>query len=156
MTINKKQSIEPFKIVGIATRTSNVTGKAAEDLGNLWGRFFEEQVGTKIIGKVSEDIYAIYTDYESDYTGEYTCLIGYQVHNLEKIADGLVAREFAGGKHTKFTAKGKMPDAVVQTWMEIWEKDADLDRQYSADFEVYDTKSQQGENSEVDIFIALK
>ncbi|MEB2778898.1 GyrI-like domain-containing protein [Algoriphagus sp. C2-6-M1] len=148
--------IDPFKIVGIATRTSNVSGKAAEDLGNLWGRFFEEQIGTKIAGKVSEDIYSIYTDYESDYTGEYTCVIGYQVDNLENIADSLVAREFDGGKHTKFVAKGNMPEAVVNTWNEIWAKDAELDRKYTADFEVYGTKSQQGENSEVDIFIALK
>ncbi|SFA77588.1 GyrI-like domain-containing protein [Algoriphagus aquimarinus] len=149
-------TIAPFKFIGIAVRTSNSSGKAAEDLGALWGRFFEEQIGTKISGKVSEDIYAIYTDYESDYTGKYTCMIGYQVDTLEKLGVGLVSKEFAGGKHIKFVAKGKMPEAVVTTWQEIWAKDSELDRKYTADFEVYGSKCQQGENSEVDIFIAVK
>ncbi|MFC5626770.1 GyrI-like domain-containing protein [Algoriphagus winogradskyi] len=149
-------SIAPFKIIGITTRTSNSSGKAAEDLGALWGRFFEEQVGAKISGKLNDDIYAIYTDYESDYTGEYTCLIGYQVSSLENVAKGLVAREFDGGSHIKFVAAGKMPEAVVQTWQEIWSKDSEIDRKYTSDFEVYSSKSQQGDNSEVDIFIAVK
>ena len=150
------QSLDPFKIIGISTRTSNTSGKAAEDLGALWGKLFEEQIGGKIPRKVSEDIFAIYTDYESDYTGDYTCLIGYQVASLENVAEGLVAREFDGGKHIKFTAAGKMPEAVVETWQKIWAKDAELDRKYTADFEVYGAKSQQGDNSEVDIFIAVK
>ncbi|REG83584.1 GyrI-like domain-containing protein [Algoriphagus antarcticus] len=149
------QTIEPFKIIGISVRTSNTSGKAAEDLDVLWGRFFEEQIGGKITGKVSEDIYAIYTDYESDYTGKYTCMIGYQVDRVDNLPDGLIAREFAGGKHFKFTAKGKMSEAVVQTWQEIWAQDAELDRKYTADFEVYRANSQQGDNSEVDIFIAV-
>ena len=149
------QAIEPFKFIGIAIRSSNTTGKATEELGALWGRFFEEQIGAKIAGKVSEDIYSIYTDYESDYTGKYTCLIGYQVESLAHLAIGLVGREFAGGKHIKFEAKGKMPEAVVQTWQEIWAKNAELDRKYTADFEVYGSKSQQGDNSVVDIFIAV-
>lgn len=149
-------NLEPFKIIGIATKTSNTTGKAVEDLGVLWGRFFEEQIGGKIPGKVSDDIYAIYTDYESDYTGEYTCLIGYRVDSLETIGEGLVSREFAGGEYSKYIAQGKMPEAVVSTWQEIWEKDAELERKYTADFEVYGAKSQNGDNSEVEIFIAIK
>ncbi len=148
-------TIEPLKIIGIAVRTSNASAKAAEDLGALWGRFFEEQIGAKIAGKLNEDIYAIYTDYETDYTGEYTCLIGYQVDSLENVSDGLVTREFAGGKYIKFVAKGTMPEVVVNTWQEIWAKDAQLDRKYSVDFEVYGSKSQQGDNSEVEIFIAV-
>lgn len=133
--------LNPFKFIGISVRSSNTTGKAAEELGALWGRFFEEQIGGKIAGKITEDIYSIYTDYESDYTGEYTCLIGYQVESLANVAEGLLTREFTGGQYRKFEAKGKMPEAVVQTWQEIWANDAYLDRKYTADFEVYGAKS---------------
>jgi predicted transcriptional regulator YdeE len=66
-----------------------------------------------------------------------------------------MAREFSGGQYRKFEAKGKMPEAVVQAWQEIWANDADLDRKYTADFEVYGAKSQQGDDSVVDIFIAV-
>lgn len=116
MTKPEKHFIEPFEIIGISTRTSNTSGNAAADLGALWGRFFEEQIGSKLTGKVSEDIFAIYTDYQSDYTGEYTCLIGYQVGSIANAEEVLVAREFDGGKYIKFVAAGKMPEAVVQTW----------------------------------------
>lgn len=156
MNKTEKHFIEPFKIVGISVRTSNTSGKAAEKLGALWGRFFEDQIGGKISGKVSEDIYAIYTDYESNYTGEYTCLIGYRVDSLVTIGEGLEARSFEGSEYSKFIAQGKMPEAVVSTWQEIWVKDEELERKYAADFEVYGAKSQQGDNSEVDIFIAVK
>ncbi|WP_057937047.1 GyrI-like domain-containing protein [Algoriphagus resistens] len=149
-------AIGPFKIIGIALRTSNANNKASEDLGALWERFFVEQIGEKISGKVSEEIFAIYTDYETDYTGEYTCLIGYEVNNLNKIAEGLVGREFDGGKYNKFVAKGIMPEAVVNSWKEIWAKDGELNRKYSADFEIYGPKCQLGDASEVEIFIAVK
>lgn len=49
-----------------------------------------------------------------------------------------------------------MPNAVVNTWREIWKKDKELDRKYSYDFEVYTEKSQNGENSEVEIYISKK
>ena len=49
-----------------------------------------------------------------------------------------------------------MPNAVVNTWLEIWHKDKELKRKYSYDFEVYGAKSQNGENSEVEIYIATQ
>lgn len=49
-----------------------------------------------------------------------------------------------------------MPNAVVETWKEIWANDATLKRTYLADFEVYGVKSQQGAESEVEIFIGVQ
>ena len=49
-----------------------------------------------------------------------------------------------------------MPNAVVNVWLDIWKRDKELDRKYSYDFEVYGQKSQNGENSEVEIYIAKK
>lgn len=49
-----------------------------------------------------------------------------------------------------------MPNAVVNVWFDIWKRDKELDRKYSYDFEVYGHKSQNGENSEVEIYIAKK
>ncbi len=51
MTKPEKHFIEPFEIIGISTRTLNTSGNAAADLGALWGRFFEEQIGTKVTRK---------------------------------------------------------------------------------------------------------
>lgn len=150
------EQIENFKIIGIETVTTNENGKAAEDLGKLWQQFYTENVASKILNKVNDDIYSIYTDYDSDYTGNYKTIIGQKVNSLDKVPNGFVGREFKGGKYQKFTAKGSMPNAVVEKWQEIWSKDKALNRKYTADFEVYGKNSQNGENSEVEIYIATE
>lgn len=145
-----------FKIIGISTRTTNKDNQAKQDLGNLWGQFFSQNLLNLIPNKISNEIIALYTDYKSDYTEDYTTIIGIPVATLEEIPKGLMGREFQADTFQKFTAKGEMPNAVVNTWIEIWQKDKDLGRKYSYDFEVYGEKSQNGENSEVEIFIATK
>jgi predicted transcriptional regulator YdeE len=150
------QEIQSFKIIGIEVQTTNEKGKGAEDIGALWGKFFSENIAGKIPNKVSEEIYAIYTDYESDFTGKYTTVIGQKVTTFSSIPEGCVGREFQAGNYQKFLAKGAMPNAIVEVWKEIWKNDKNLKRKYTADFEVYGEKSQQGDNSEVAIYIALK
>lgn len=148
--------IQSFKIIGISIEITNQNGQAAQDIGNLWGRFFAENVAGKIQAKLSNDIYSIYTDYESDFTGKYTTVLGMKVGSLDNIPDGLIAREFESETFVKFVAKGEMPNAVVKTWQDIWSKNASLNRKYTYDFEVYGEKSQNGIDSEVEIYIATK
>ena len=67
----------------------------------------------------------------------------------------MIGKEFEGGKYQKFTAKGDLTKgAVVQEWSKIW--NSDLERTYTADFEVYGEKSQNPENAEVEIYVAIK
>ena len=70
------EKIAHFKIIGISTETTNKSRKAAEDLGKLWQQFFKENVAGRIANKLSDEIYSIYTDYESDFTGNYKAIIG--------------------------------------------------------------------------------
>ncbi|RLZ06414.1 GyrI-like domain-containing protein [Faecalibacter macacae] len=145
-----------FKIIGISTRTTNKDSKAQQDLDNLWGLFFTQNIFDKIPNKVSNEVLAIYTDYKSDFTEDYTTIIGVPVSTLDKIPEGLIGREFQTENFQKFTAKGEMPNAVVNTWIDIWNRDKELNRKYTYDFEVYGKNSQNGENSEVEIYIAKK
>lgn len=145
-----------FKIIGIETRTTNKNQQALTDLGQLWGQFFAEQIAAKIPNKISDDIYAIYTDYESDYQGYYTTIIGIPVEDISEIPVGLVGRAFDAEHFQKFVAKGEMPNAVGIKWNEIWAQDAQLNRTYTYDYEVYGAKSQDGINAEVDIYIAVR
>ncbi|HUH73569.1 MAG TPA: GyrI-like domain-containing protein [Chitinophagales bacterium] len=145
-----------FKIIGISTRTTNQNNQAQQDLENLWNRFFADNIMGNIPNKVSNEIIAIYTDYKVDFTEDYTTIIGIRVSTLDDIPAGLIGREFEGDHFKKFIAKGEVPDAVANTWRIIWQKDKELNRKYTYDFEVYGEKSQNGENSEVDIFIAIE
>ncbi|RZJ67707.1 MAG: AraC family transcriptional regulator [Flavobacterium sp.] len=143
-----------FKIIGISTRTTNKDNRSSEDLGGLWEKFYARNVFDKIPNKVSDDIFCIYTDYKSDYTEDYTAILGVPVSTISEIPDGFIGREFEPEYFTKFTAKGDLPNSVVTIWSEIWKADESLQRKYTYDFEVYGEKSQKGKNSEVEIFIA--
>ena len=148
--------INGFKVIGISIRTTNANNQAQQDLGKLWGQFFAENIIEKILNKVSSHIHCIYTDYESDYTGEYTTIIGVPVSTLDKVPSGLIGREFEADNFLKFVAKGEMSSAVVNTWIDIWQRDNELNRKYSYDFEVYGENSNNGEKSEVEIFVAVR
>lgn len=143
-----------FKIIGISTETSNQNGEAPEAIGALWGQFISENMLERIPNQLDSDILCIYTDYESDYTGKYTCILGLKVSSLNHVPEGLVGREFQGGNFQSFLAKGSLPEAIVDTWNSIWNQDETLDRSYTYDYEVYDYRSRLGEESEVDIYIA--
>jgi len=145
-----------LKIIGISIETTNKNGQAAIDLGALWGKFYAENIIEKIPNRTGDEVYSVYTDYESDHTGKYTAIIGLPVSSLDVIPEGLIGRIFEGENFRKFTAKGPMPDAIAKTWKEIWTKDKELNRSYTYDFEVYGEKSHNGENSEAEIFIAIK
>ena len=145
-----------LKIVGIEIRTSNENAAALADLGQLWGRFFNENISAKITNKVSENIYAVYTDYESNYKGKYTTIIGLEVTELDNIPEGLMGRKFPAQPFQKFIAKGELHKAVGETWTEIWSKDESLNRSYLYDYECYGEKAKDPKSAEIDIFIGIK
>jgi predicted transcriptional regulator YdeE len=146
--------INGLKIIGIAVRTTNKDGQSAQDIGKLWEQFYAAGLLETIPNKVSNDIYAIYTDYQSDYRDEYKTILGAQVNSLDRIPSGMIGREFPAETFEVFPAKGGMPKAVMDTWSDIWQRDQELQRKYTYDFEHYTERSQAGENSEVSIFIA--
>jgi len=145
-----------IKIIGISTETSNENNQASKDLMLLWERFHEESLLSRVPNQLNSDIYSIYTDYESDYRGKYTCFLGMSVSTLETIPEGLEGREFPAENFKAFMAVGELPFAVVETWKEIWNTDSELNRSYSYDFEVYGERARNGEQSEVDVYIAVK
>lgn len=149
-----KTNLETFYIVGLSVRTSNENGQAATDIPALWERFMAEGISSKVRNKLSEEIYSLYTDYEKDHTKPYTTVLGYKVKDLDNIPEGLTGVIVPGKTFEVFTASGKLSDGIVyNTWTSIW--DMPLDRAYSGDFEVYGAKSQNPEQAEVDIYIAL-
>lgn len=147
--------IAPFQIIGISVRTTNENGQAASDIGSLWEKFMTEGISEKIPNKLSEEIFSIYTNYESDHTKPYDTILGCKVSSLENIPEGMVGQAFDGGTFAKFISKGDATKGVVyQSWLSIW--DTDLDRLYTSDFEVYGDKAKDFSNAEIDIFVAIK
>jgi len=145
-----------FNVIGIAAETTNRNNQAMHDLMVLWDRFHKENLLDRIPNQLNSDILSIYTDYESNYTGKYTCILGLVVSSLDEIPEGMIGRSFEAQPFTTFLAQGELPAAVVERWQEIWSLENELNRSYLYDFEVYGDRARNGDQSEVDIYIGTK
>lgn len=147
--------IQKFDIIGISVRTTNENGQSAQDIPVLWNKFMTEGIQQKIPGKISEEIFCIYTDYEKDHTKPYTTILGCKVESLDFIPENMVGKTVESADYEKIIAKGNLTEGIVYNkWLEIW--NSDLDRIFTADFEVYGEKVQDPKNAEVDIYIAIR
>ncbi len=151
-----------FSVIGIAARTDNAKEATGEGtIPKQWGKFFAEGVLARIPNKVDPTIYAVYTDYASDRNGDYTFFIGAKVSETSAIPVGMVAKKVPAGKYAVVTsAKGPAQKVVPQAWQQIWslEDKSQLGgvRSYQADFEVYDQRSRDPQDSQVDIHVGIK
>ncbi|MCG9873888.1 MAG: GyrI-like domain-containing protein [Leptospiraceae bacterium] len=151
------QTIQKFYVIGISTRTTNENGQSAKDIEALWGKFWGEEIQKQIPNKISDEIYAVYTNYETDFTGSYTTIVGLPVSSLKNIPKGFVGITIETAVYQKYISKGKMPEAVFNTWLEIWgNKELNLKRAYKADFTVHGQKYYDGDQAEVETFISVK
>ncbi len=135
-------------------KTSNQ--KATKDIAQLWNKFFSKDIKHKIPNKLSEDVFAIYTEYEGDHTKPYSYILGCSVSSLDSIPNEMVGMTIPVARYEIFLAKGKMPNKVVETWQHIWQPEINTKRAYKTDFEIYGDKYGNPENSEVKIYIGLK
>jgi predicted transcriptional regulator YdeE len=147
-------TIEEFFIIGLSIRTTNENNQSATDIPALWNKFMTENTIENIPNKIDNAIYSVYTEYEKDYTKPYTTILGCKVSSLDNIPTGMTGKTIAKETYKQFTAKGNLADGIViQKWIEIW--NTDLNRKYTADFEIYGEKASNPENAEVPIFIAI-
>jgi predicted transcriptional regulator YdeE len=146
-------TLEAFHIIGIFVRTTNVNNKALKDIGDLFGNFVGQNIMEKIPNKISEDIYCVYTDYESDFNGPYTTIIGCKVSTLNDIPTGLIGKSIPHSKYEVYRSTGKLSISLAKTWEGIW--NSELNRRYSADFDIYGEKARDYENAEVDTYVAI-
>ncbi|TXI15217.1 MAG: AraC family transcriptional regulator [Pedobacter sp.] len=151
----KTIQLDQFQVIGISVRTTNQNGQSQKDIGNLFGRFMMENLIEKIPNKENNDIYCIYTDYESDQTAPYTTIIGCRVSSLQSIPEGFISKVIPKTTYQIYTSKGKLPDCVGETWMKIWNENSP-NRKYIADFDVYGSKSQNPTEAEVDTYLSIR
>jgi len=147
--------IQKFNVIGISVRTTNENGQSGKDIPALWSQFMTEEIQSKIPNKVSEDLFCIYTDYEKDHTKPYTTILGCKVENLDVVPENMIGKTIESANYEELIAKGNLSEGIVfNKWLEIW--NSDLDRSFTADFEVYGEKTQNPEKAEVAIYIALQ
>ncbi len=126
-----------IQVTGIAIHTSNQ--EAAKTIPEHWNKFFSEGIAAQIDGKLSDDIYAVYTGFENEgfsNDGQYTFIIGVNVGTETEVPNGMVSISIPTGDYRVFDVEKGKPEKVFEKWIEIWGVD-DFDKAYVCDFEKY-------------------
>lgn len=156
--MRNEEKIETMNIIGVELKTTNVNGKAFEEIPPFWQKFYQEGIVEKIPGKISDAVYAVYTNFENEgknNNGVYSLIIGCSVGDLDSIPSGLVSTIIPVSKYTVFESETGYPEKVGETWQKIWklseeDKKFDKKRSYLVDFEQYQS------SGEIKIYIGMK
>lgn len=137
-------------IVGISTITSNEEAFKSNTIGKLWDEFAKSPIKEKLDTLSSNNVYAVYSDYENDHTGKYKITIGYAINETKNIPSQYSVMTIPSGKYQQFKPKSLSTEHLVETWQTIWKTNPELlQRNYKADFEEYNDK-------DVSIYIGVK
>jgi len=146
--------LDAFCVAGISVRTTNQNGQAQTDINLLWQKFMSEDVMSKIADRCSDEIYCLYTNYESDYTGPYTALLGCKVKSLGQVPESLETVAIPKGYYQVYSLSGEFPDNVGRAWQQIW-KSANS-RAYTVDFDLYNAEAAESfKETEARIYLAV-
>lgn len=155
-------SLPEIKLVGISLRTNNNT-EINWQTGKIFPcvqRYFQQALYEKIPQRAKPGTtYCVYTNYESDHTGDYTYFIGEAVDSFDNVPHDLETLVIPTQNYIKFTNGPKaMPEVVREPWLAIWQmspKELGGTRRYAADFEVYDERAADHGNVILDIYIGV-
>jgi predicted transcriptional regulator YdeE len=151
-----KETMKEINLIGLAlkTKTTNAHGQSSIDCKELWHKFENGKHATSISNKLSGEIYGVYYNYDGDSTKPFSYFIGCKVKKGTATPEGLDSLTIAAGQYEKITVTGKMPDIVINAWKEIWK--ADYARTYQTDFEIYDERTKDWGNAEVDVYLSVE
>jgi predicted transcriptional regulator YdeE len=156
----KQTNVPGFTVIGIAARTDNAKESTADGIiPKQWQKFFSEGMPAKIPDTTGPNLYAVYADYASDHKGEYTYIVGAQVKDGTTPPNGMVLRRVPAGQYAVLTTEiGPFAKVVPAAWQQIFklEEEGTLKRAYKTDFEIYDQRAQNPQNSQIDIYIGIK
>jgi predicted transcriptional regulator YdeE len=107
--------LDDLVIVGVSTRTSPAT--AATAIPALWQRFLANPPGPRVERQASDPaVYAVYSDYQSDFRGEYTLTLGVAVEPDAQVPADLRRVRVPRGRFACIHARGDPRDVIWRTW----------------------------------------
>lgn len=144
------QQDNAIRIIGIELRTSN--DEAMQTIPPHWQRFTEENVLERIPGKLSDEVYAVYTHFENagvNNQGIYSLIIGAPVSSAQAVPPGMSHAVLPASPRAVFPVPQGQFDQVGPAWLEVWQRD-DLPKTFIAECERYRADGQ------IDILIGLR
>jgi predicted transcriptional regulator YdeE len=156
----KRDMQESFYVAGYSVRTNNAKEMSGEgEIGKLWHRFMQQNLGAEIPGREGPTVLVVYSDYASDEKGDYTYTLGARVSSVDRLPAGMTWRKIVPGPYAVFTTdKGQVGQVVQAQWRKIWEMKPEQmggKRAFVTDYEVYDQRTANPDNAQVEIHIGL-
>lgn len=162
--MKKEIVIRPeIKLVGISARTSY--NKELDKMnGNIFPcvkKYFHNALFQKISNRKNPGTtFCVYTDYQSDYRGDYTYFIGEEVTSFKDLQEGFNKLTIPKQTYIKFTAgPDPMPNVIVDAWSSIWNMsptELGGERSYHTDFEIYDERAHDHQKIILDLYIGIR
>jgi len=150
---------DAFDVIGIQVRTNNAkeaTGDGA--IPKQWQRLFAEGILNQIPEKIDQSITVVYSNYASDWNGDYDYTLGAKVKSGTKPPQGMASVTIPAGRYLEFeSARGLGQTVVPEVWRQIWayfQDPANPQRDYKADFERYEPSDPA--NVQAHVFIRVK
>lgn len=137
------ETLPAFELLGLSCRTSNAAEMDRQHperarIGRLWQDF----AGSGLQGEV----FGAYFDYTDRHHADYRVLAGIRAPlSDEEITSNAGATtdrrlQVPAGRYLVFEAQGTLPEALIQTWSEVWayfEQPGAPARAYNVDLERY-------------------
>jgi predicted transcriptional regulator YdeE len=152
---------QPFYVSGYQVRTNNASEMNGHgEIGKLWQRYFQENLSAQIPNRTDNELIVVYSDYASDEKGDYNYLLGARVLSVDHLPAGMTFKKIAPGPYAVLTtAQGPLVDVLQSEWKKIWTmQPAELGgkRAFLTDYEVYDARSANPQQAQVEIHIGLQ
>ncbi len=155
-------TLPEIHLVGITARTNlmNEMNPLTAKIGLTAQDYLHKNYAEKIQNrKKPGTTYSVYTDYASDYRGDYTYFIGEEVTELKELPEGMTAITIPAQHYLKYTTfPGPMPQVCINAWQHIWltQQEENAERLYEADFEIYDERAADPFLTVLDIYVGVK
>lgn len=151
---------QPFYVAGYLVRTNNADEAGGKSkIGPLWQRFMQQNLAGHIPNRTDAALTVVYSNYASDEKGDYDYLLGVRVSSVDNLPAGMTSRKVEPATYAiVLTETGQMPDVLQAAWGRIWHMSpAELGgkRAFVTDYEIYDARSADPANAQVEIHIGL-
>ena len=141
----------PIYIKGFSVITNNHAEFSPKGkIPALWQRF-DSSIPVDYRG--GERVYGVYFNYESDHTGDFSVLAGFDGDTVPEHLK-IESITIPAGKYLVFSRQGEMPQIAIDVWSDIWRyfthAVTEYERAFTVDFEHYVNANH------IDVYMAIK
>ena len=150
-------SKKAFTVIGIELITTTREGKNFMEIPQFWQQVLRKKQIENIPNKKQPNtVLGLCMDFRDD--GTFSYIIGSEVTNSDNVPADMVSKEIPDANYAVFTARGKIPESIQSTTKSIyqeWLPNSKYQHANSPEFELYDERSNDMMNAEVDIYVPI-